>query len=192
MSSNIGQATTRLDNYVDRLDMQRRMGSRSLGGDIAHKAIELIQDRNLINRTSHGTVWVPNSETPSHWCPEGYKAWKEEHYGTGEPNGRIGQVLSKRSLYCRTTVDSKQVTLIYGTNKPSDRGTFGDVSEEDLEQDRKQTDVEQAYFAHTVQSKEQIVSPFYQLIDSHCAEIVELCPENLSESITDTNRASGY
>jgi hypothetical protein len=56
---------------------------------------------------------------------EGYELWKENHYGTGEPNSRTGQVLSKKSLHGRTKIEEKEITLVYGTNRPPDGAAFG-------------------------------------------------------------------
>jgi hypothetical protein len=191
-TSNIGDVTAWLDKFVDRFDMQRQIGPRSLGRDIAHKAVELIQDRSLQERTGHGTAWPPNSETPSKYQPEGYKGWKEKHYGTGDPNSRTGQMLSKESLYGRTKVEAKQVTMVYGTDTPPTRATFGTPTPNQLARDQKVTDTFKAYLAHTGQSKKKIVRPFYQLIDSDGPEVMEVARERLVEYINQTNRDNGY
>jgi hypothetical protein len=193
MSSNIGQVVAWLDKFVDSFDFKRPGNDQNLGRDIAHKAVELIQDRSLVDRTGFGTAWQPNSETPHPpWQPQGYRKWKEDNYGVGEPNSRTGQMLSKKSLFGRTAVDSKQVTMIYGTDTPPDRATFGNPTAKQFERDQKVTDCQKAYFAHTGQSKKKIVRPFYQLIDSDGAAIVELAQENLNDLIRDTNAANGY
>jgi hypothetical protein len=191
-TSNIANVVAWLDNWVDSFDFKRPGKDQSLGRDIAMKAVDLIQTRSLVDRTGFGTAWPPNSETPTKWHPQGYKNWKEEHYGTGEPNSRNGQMLSQQSMYGRTKIDSKLVTMIYSLNKPPDRATFGNPTAKQFAQDQKVTDTFKAYLAHTGQSKRNVVRPFYQLIDSDGAEIVELCRENLSEYITETNAANGY
>jgi hypothetical protein len=190
--SNIAEVQAWLSQWVDSFDMQRQIGPRSLGRDIAHNAVQIIQDRSLQERTGFGTAWPPNSETPTRWHPQGYKAWKEENYGTDAPNSRTGQMLSKESLYGRTTIEAKLVTLIYGTNQPPTRAAFGTPTEKQFEQDQKVTDTFKAYLAHTGQSKKNIVRPFYRLNEIDAPEIVEVCREHLVEYITDTNASRGY
>ena len=58
-------------------------------------------------------------------------------------------MLSQKSLYGRTTIDPKLITMIYGTNAPPDRTRNG-VPLSDA--DKAITDTEKAYYAHTGQS----------------------------------------
>jgi hypothetical protein len=192
MSSNIGQVVAWLDGFVDSFDFKRPGVDQSLGRDVMNLGAQRIRDRSLQDRTGFGTAWPPNSETPSHWAPQGYRKWKEDNYGTDEPNSRTGQMLSLLSMKGRSTVESKQVTMIYGTDTPPTRATFGNPDPKLLARDQKVTDVQKAYFAHTGQSKKKIVRPFYQLIDDDAEAIVELCQENLNDLIRDTNAANGY
>jgi hypothetical protein len=74
-------------------------------------------------------------------------------------------MLSKESLWGRTKIEPKQVTLTYGTDTPPIRATFGNPDPKLLARDQKVTDTFKAYLAHTGQSHKQIVRPFYQLID---------------------------
>jgi hypothetical protein len=190
--SNIAEVTTWLQGFVDSFDFKRPGVDQSLGRDVAMLAVHRISDRSLSDRTGFGTAWPPNSEKPSRWAPQGYRQWKEDNYGVGEPNSRTGQMLSQQSLYGRTQIESKEVKMIYGTDKPPDRATFGNPDPKLLARDQKVTDCQKAYFAHTGQSKKQIVRPFYQLIDDDAVAIVELCQENLNGLINDTNAANGY
>jgi hypothetical protein len=192
VSSNIAEVTAWLAAFVDSFDFKRPGIDQSLGRDVAMLAVDRIQTRSLVDRTGHGTAWMPNSETPSHWAPQGYRQWKEDNYGVGDPNSRTGQMLSQKSLYGRTKIESKQVTMTYGTDTPPDRATFGNPTAKQFAQDQKVTDVQKAHFAHTGQSKQKIVRPFYQLIDDDADKIVELCQENLNGLIRDTNAANGY
>jgi hypothetical protein len=191
--SNIAEVTKWLQDFADSFDFKRPGNDQNLGRDIVHLGAQRIRDRSLQDRTGFGTAWAPNSETPSHWAPEGYRAWKEKNYGTPEPNSRTGQMLSLLSMKGRSTVESKQVTMIYGIDKPPPTGpAFGNPGPKLLERDQKVTDVQKAYFAHTGQSKKKVVRPFYQLIDDDGKAIAELCQENLNDLIRETNAANGY
>ena len=116
--TNIAQVTAWLEQFADSFDFKRPGVDQSLGRDVRNLAAKRKHDRALVDRTGFGTAWPPNSETPSKWAPQGYRKWKEENYGVGEPNSRTGQMLSQLSMEGRSTVESKQVTMIYGTGKP--------------------------------------------------------------------------
>ena len=76
--------------------------------------------------------------------------WLGKQRITG-PTNRIAapaRCSSQKSLYGRTTIKSKHVTMIYGTNQPPDRAAFGSPTAKQFEQDQKVTDTEKAYFAH--------------------------------------------
>jgi hypothetical protein len=191
-SSNIGQVTAWLEGWVDSFNFARPGKDQSLGRDIAMKVVDRIQTRSLTDRKGAKDTWPPNSEKPSRWHPEGYRKWKDDNYGIGEPNSRTGQMLSQLSLYGRTRIDSKLITMIYGINQPPTRATFGDPGEKNFERDKKVTDTFKAYLAHTGQSRQQIKRPFYEVDESDGQAVMELCQENLAEYITDTNRANDY
>jgi hypothetical protein len=190
--TNISKVVAWLDQFVDGFDFTRPGKGQSLGRDVKSKAVQLIHDSSLIDRTGFGTAWQPNSEAPTKWHPQGYRRWKEENYGTDEPNSRTGQMLSKELLWGRTKNEAKQVTLTYDTDKPPSRATFGSPDPKLLARDQKVTDTFKAYLAHTGQSRKQIVRPFYQLIDEDGIAIADLCQENLNQYIRDTNAGNGY
>jgi len=190
--TNIAQITAFLEGFVDSFVFTRVGNDQSLGRDVMKLAAQRMRDRSLQDRTGFGTAWQPNSETPTRWQPEGYRAWKEKNYGTGDPNSRTGQMLSRLSMEGRSTVEAKQVTMIYGIDQPPTAAAFGSPDAKLLARDQKVTDVQKAYFAHTGQSKKKIVRPFYQLIDDDGKAIVELCQENLNGLIRETNQANGY
>jgi hypothetical protein len=191
-NSNSNEVVAWLEQFVAGFVFTRPGIEGSLGKDIIYKGAQCIADRSLTHRTGLGTAWPPNSETPNHWHEEGYRAWKKEHYGTGEPNSRTGQMLSQQSLRGRSTVEPHLVTMIYGTDTVPDRAVFGTPTENEFAQDQKVTDVQKAYFAHTGQSKQRIVRPFYALIDEDGAAIAELCQESLNDLIRETNTRNGY
>jgi hypothetical protein len=116
-SSNIEQVTAWLNTWVDGFDFRRVGKDQNLGRDIVNKVVQQIADRGLNERRGVDGPWPANKPK--------YMAWKEKNYGTGETNSRTGQMLSQKSLYGHTTIESKQVTMIYGTNQPPDQAAFG-------------------------------------------------------------------
>jgi hypothetical protein len=192
MNSTIAEVTAWLQDLADSFDFTRTGNDQSLGRDVMKLAAKRTHDRAFVNRTGFGTAWPPNSETPSRWAPEGYRAWKEKNYGTPEPNSRTGQMLSQLSMEGRSTIAPKQVTMIYGTDTPPTRATFGNPSPKLLARDQNVTDTFKASLAHTGQSRKRIVRPFYQLIDDNAEAIVALCQENLNGMIREENAKNGY
>lgn len=100
-------------------------------------------------------------------------------------------MLSPVSLYGRTTIEPKQVTMIYGTNTPPTRAAYGTPEPKLLERDQKVTDTFKAYLAHTGQSRQRIVRPFYQLDSGDGQAISELCQANLNDMIREENAKRG-
>lgn len=183
-ASNIADVISFLDGFVDSFNFTRPGNDQSLGRDIANKVVERIYDRSLDQRAGPGGPWDKNEPK--------YAKWKDKNYGVAEPNSRTGQMLSHQSLFGRTKIDPEQVTMIYGLDEPPVRATFGTPTEKQFEQDRKVTDVQKAYFAHTGQSKHRIKRPFYAVDESDGRAVVELCQENLNRLIVETNAGNGY
>jgi hypothetical protein len=190
-TSNIGQVTAWLNTWVDGFDFKRPGKDQSLGRDIAMKVVDQIQTRGLSERRGIGEQWPDNEPK--------YKAWKDANYGVSETNSRTGQMLSQKSLYGRTKIDSKEVTMIYGIDQPPDRAAFGSPPAALFARDQKVTDVQKASFAHASggrNSKGQFTGGgkrrFYEVDESDGQAVMELCQENLVGYITDTNRANGY
>lgn len=191
--TNISEITAWLEGFVDSFDFKRPGIDQNLGRDVVELAAQRMRDRSLDERTGFGTAWPPNSETPHPpWQPQGYRQWKLDNYGVDKPNSRTGQMLSQLSMKGRSTVESKQVTMIYGTDTPPTSASFGSPDPKLLARDQKVTDCQKAYFAHTGQSKKKIVRPFYQLIDDDAEAIVALCQENLNDLIREENAKNGY
>jgi hypothetical protein len=155
------------------------------------KGVEKIADRSLTERKGFGEEWPKNSDTPSKWHPEGYRLWKEKHYGVSEPNSRTGEMLSQQALYGRTRIEPRLITMIYGENQPPVRVVFGDPAEKYLARDQKVTDTFKAYLAHTGRSQKRICRPFYNLEEEDGRAISELCQQNLNEMIRESNAARG-
>ena len=191
-TSNIDNVVRFLDGFVDSFDFKRPGVDQSLGRDVAMKTVDRMQTRALQERRGVGVTWAPNSTKPIKGYPGGYKQWKETHYGVGEPNSRTGQMLSQRSMYGRTRIESKEITMIYGIDKPPDRAVFGTPGEDLFKQDEKVTDVQKAYFAHTGQSAKKITRPFYEVNEDDGKAVSELCQETWNDLIRETNAANGY
>jgi hypothetical protein len=190
--TNISKVVAWLDQFVDGFDFTRPGKDQSLGRDAKSKAAQLIHDRSLIDRTGFLTAWQPNSETPTKWHPQGYRQWKGENYGTGSPNNRTGQMLSKASMEGRSTVEAKQFTMIFSTDKSTDKARFGNPTAKQLARDQKVTDTCKAYLAHAGPSRKYIVRRFYQLVDSDGVAIADHCQENLNDLIREANLTNGY
>jgi hypothetical protein len=148
-----------------------------------------MQDSSVVDRTGFSTAWMRNSDTSSNSAPQGYRLWKDEHNRVSEPNGRTGQLLSNNNMYGRTKIDSREVTHNYGTGDAPDAAVFGGTV---TDADRKVADVQNAYFAHSGQSKKKVVRRFYQLIAEDGQNIAELCQPYLNDLIRETNGKSGY
>lgn len=172
-----------LDDFADAFDFTRPGAEGSLGKDVLKAGVECISTRAIDRNAGPDDVWQENEPK--------YAAWKAKRYNMSDdkPNVRTGQMLSEKSLTGRSTIEPKQVTMIYGVDAPPD-GTWTGAPL--TEQDKKITDVKKAYFAHTGQSVHHIKRPFYQLTETDGKEISELCQKNLNDMIRETNAANGY
>jgi hypothetical protein len=187
--SNIGDIMAWLAEFADGFNFTRVGADQSLGRDMANKVVERIIDRSLTDRRGINGEWDDNSTTPSKRYARGYKQYKEEEYRVDQPNVRTGQMLDQLSLYGRTTIDDKLITMKYGLDAvPSRTSTGVALKKADL----AITDVQKAYFAHTGQSHKKIKRPFYEVDESDGAAVVELAQENLNGYIMKTNADNGY
>lgn len=180
-TSNIGQVMGFLKGFVESFDFTRPGIDQSLGRDVKNKAVERIYKRSNDDKRSIDDDWEKNEKE--------YAKWKEEKYDVIDgPNERTGQMLSQKSIEGRSTIEPRQVTLIYGTNTPPDKCRNGG---EPSKEDKARTDVQKAYYAHTGQSIHKIKRKFYQLDESDGKAIVGLCQENLNDYIRDSNQQRG-
>ncbi len=129
-----------------------------------------------------GAEWDPNA-------PD-YAAWKEKRYDIVDlPNTRTGQMLSHMNLFGRTRVAADEVTMVYGLNEiPTRTKTGRDLTEAD----KKVTDTQKAYYAHTGQGPHGTIRPFYQVNEADGKAVSELCQENLNDMIREENAKNGY
>jgi hypothetical protein len=172
-----------LTDWVDHFDFTLSGAMGSLGRDIAMKVVDEIYQRSMKDRAGVTGIWLANEPK--------YAKWKLKNYGVDEPNSRTGQMLSQLSLYGRTRIEPKQITMIYGTNTPPVGGTFGTVRPELLVRDQKRTDTQKAYYAHTGQSKHKIKRPFYDVDQKIGTAVAELATNRLIEYVNATNHARG-
>jgi hypothetical protein len=116
-NSDMDQVAAFLRGFVDSFDFTRPGKEQSLGRDVAGRIVERIADRAVKERRGANSKWQPNSSTPSRSAPKGYRGWKADAYGVGEDaaNERTGQMLSPTSLYGRTRIEAKEITMVYGT-----------------------------------------------------------------------------
>jgi hypothetical protein len=180
-TSNIDQVVSWLENWVNSYDFTRPSKDQSLGRDIATKVVEGIERRSSDQNQGATTVWPPNAPT--------YAASKQKRYGWSHPNYRTGQMLSKASLFGRTTIAPQEVTMRYGTDTPpsGSAAPSGYISDHD----RYVTDTEKASFPHSGQSRRQVKRPFYELDDEITRQVLDVCRENLDSYIWETNQRNG-
>ena len=187
--TNIEDVNRWLAEFADGFNWTRVGEDQSLGRDMAMKIVERIIDRSLNDRRGIDGPWDDNSTTPSNRYPRGYKQYKEEEYRVDQPNVRTGQMLDQLSLYGRTTIEDKVITMKYGLDAvPSRTSTGVPLKKSDL----AITDVQKAYFAHTGQSHKKIKCPFYEVDESDGAAVVAIAQANLNGYITKTNADNGY
>ncbi len=184
-TSNIGDVISFLDGFIDGFNFLRVGHEQNLGRDVANRVVQGIYDRASDRRAGIGEPWDANEPK--------YAKWKEKYYGgVANPNVRTGQMLSHQSIMGRTKIEADQVTMIYGLGEPPVRAYFGTPTDKQLAQDKKVTDVQKAYFAHTGQSKHKIKRPFYEVNDEDSRQVAETYQENLNRMILETNAANGY
>ncbi len=182
-NSNIEQVTRWLEGWLDSFDFTRPGREQSLGRDVANKVVERIAERAVNDRKGAESEWDANTEEVA--------KQKAAHYGVGDhaPNERTGQMTSPTSLYGRTSIEAKQITMVYGTGQPPTRCATG---AELKESDKQRTDVEKAYYAHTGQSVHKIKRPFYEVNQDDAVAVVGLCQENLNGYIREEIAKRGY
>jgi hypothetical protein len=158
-TSKIGAVVSWFNDFVDWFDFKRPGVDGSLGKAVTMKAVDRIIALLSNDQAGVSGIWLANEPK--------YAAWKEKNCGVAKaPNVRTRQMLSQKSLYGRTKIESKEITMIYGTGDPPDRALAETPTEKQLKADKKVTDVQKAYFAHTGQSKHKIKRPFYELDES--------------------------
>jgi hypothetical protein len=189
-TSNIADVTRFLSNFIDSFDFLRVGIDQNLGRDVKMKVVKRIYDRSLDQRSGINGQWDKNEPA--------YKAWKEAKYGVDEPNTRTGQMLSQKSIEGRSTIEAKQVTMIYGTGDLPDKAAFVGALPVRTRGPKKgqpvddKTDIEKAYFAHTGQGPHGVKRPFYEVDASDGKAVVELIRENVNGAIREENAKNGY
>jgi hypothetical protein len=177
---NMGPLLHWFDQFLDSFEFTRPGRDQSLGRDIANELVDSIDGRNSQRVDPDGAAWPPNStkEPPK----GGYKGWKKRKYGLDdEPNVRTGQMVSRLSLYGRTKIEPKLVTLVYGIDAPPDSSAAptGYISNAD----KSTTDVRKAYYAHTGQGPHGTKRRFYEATNEDAVKLAELVQENLNDYI---------
>jgi hypothetical protein len=176
--SNIDDVMRDLEAWVKQFNFTRPGFQGSLGRDVAMAVVDGIADRSDRRRAGADAVWQEN-------VPK-YRKWKLRKYGIDEPNARTGQMLSQLSLYGRTTIEPELVLLTYGTDTATAGAVFGgEHTEKDLARDRKRTDTEKAYFAHTGQSIHKIKRPFYEMDEIISADVQKIVEESLADYLSE-------
>jgi hypothetical protein len=119
-TSNIGQVVAWLDGFVDSFDFTRPDNNQSLGRDTTMCIVQGMIERVQGEPPGGGgdDQWDENKSD--------YAKWKEKQYQVVKaPNTHTGQMLDQLSLYGRTTIEPKLITMIYGINKPPNKTKTG-------------------------------------------------------------------
>jgi hypothetical protein len=154
----------------------------TLGEDCAEDVAKAIRARGLSDQKGAVDDWPPNSDNPSRRFPQGYRAWKEEHYGTGLTNFRTsssdGSMLSVESLKGVPAVSPHQVTMNYGLGRTPSSSDTGYTCADDY----RRTDVEKAAYAVEQGRK------FYDLTDDTNEPVLQRLGEALHRHLEERNR----
>ena len=189
-SSNIGDVMEFLRDFVEGFDFTRPGRDQSLGRDLAHAQVDQIMTRSSKFQSPDGSQWTGNSTSPWRRYPQGYKQWKEEQYGWDDaPNYRTGQMLSQLSLFGRTRIEPRQITLIYGIEAAPTRSASPN-GHLNLETDGKVTDVQKATWAHGGE-KGKPARPFYGVGDGDAEALCAVAREALHEYIRSSPYSQG-
>jgi hypothetical protein len=157
------------DVYADFVAAVASFGFRSsLEGKVLGEVI-VEETAHGISERSRDTRSAPSSGRWDENAPK-YRKRKVRRYGVGEPNTRTGQMLSALSVKGEYTIADREITIVYGINKPPANG---------FDEDKKRTDREKAHFAHTGQSEKKILRPFFELDEEHCDATLKRCEESL-------------
>ncbi|MHB8359796.1 MAG: hypothetical protein ACYDCP_09925 [Thermoplasmataceae archaeon] len=185
--SNIGAVVEWLRDFVEGFDFTRPGKDQSLGRDLANQQVRQIMIRSSQFLDPMEEEWAGNSRKSSPWLPGGYKEWKEATYEWDDaPNYRTGQMLSQLSLFGRTTIEPRLITLRYGIDAPPDRSTSPNGFF-DRETDGKVTDLQKAEWAHT-QTPDKPARRFYDFGAGDAEALADVARESLHAYI----RASPY
>jgi hypothetical protein len=162
---------------VDSFDFNLPGIEGSLGRDVMMAVVEGIMRRSEDEKKGAEVDWPKNTD--------GVAKRKEKRYLlTDAPNEQTGQMLSQKSLIGQTTIEPELVTMIYGVNTPPDKTKTGVKL---APADERVTDVEKAYYAHTGQSKQKILRPFYELDDTIATDVIKIVGDALNDHVREAN-----
>ena len=174
--SNLDDVLDRVERLIDGYGFLLSKGDRDLGRDCIKIVAQDISERAMVGEGSEGQ-WAANSDEPE---GKGYASYKERVYDViDQPNVRTGDMLSKRAL-SNGTVSNEAVEMAYGTGDVARAGVAGRTVKE---ADKKLTDREKAYYAHTGQGPHGTTRPFYALSEDAVVTIRETCQERLNQYV---------
>jgi hypothetical protein len=175
--SNLDDVIDRVERLIDGYGFLLSVGERLLGRECIKIVANDIQARAAHGEGSEGE-WAPNSDVPE---GKGYKIYKERVYDVVDaPNVRTGDMLSARAL-SNGTVSNEAVEMAYGTGDVPREGRGRTVKEAD----KKLTDRQKAYYAHTGQGPHGTTRRFYALSEDAVAGIRDACQERLNQYVRD-------
>jgi hypothetical protein len=171
--SNLDDVIDRVERLIDGYGFLLSVEDKALGRTCIKIVANDIQERAAHGEGSEGE-WDKNA-------PD-YTKMKERVYGVVEqPNVRTGDMLSGRAL-SNGTVSNEAVEMVYGTGDVASEGRTGRTVKE---ADKKLTDREKAYYAHTGQGPHGTTRPFYALSEDAVVAIRDTCQERLNQYVRD-------
>jgi hypothetical protein len=179
-NSNINDIVRFLGKFVDAFYFKRPGIECNVGRDLLKAGVESISRRASDEQAGADGIWLANEPK--------YAKSKATRYNISEnePNVRTGQMLSEKSFTGRSTVESREVTMIYETGEaPS--ATLSAAQPVYARGPKKgqpidtATDLEKAYYTHTGQSKHKIMRSF---VSSRRATVKKFRPYARRTSVT--------
>ena len=172
-----------LQAFADGFDFTRPGVDQNLGRDMANVQVARMMDRSQKFEAPDGSYWLGNSDRPSIWMPEGYKAWKSFIYGWkgDSPNYKTGQMLSKTSMGGGTTITPQEVLIKYGTGLAPTK-SYSPSGFFNPDTDGVVTDVEKAEWAH-MEGPHRPARPFFGVGEGDPEALVDCAQDNMNDYI---------
>ena len=185
--ADIIQVCAWLQNFADSFDFTRIGIDQNLGRDMKNVQVQRILDRCTQFEAPDGSIWLGNSDIPSVWYPQGYKQWKEDHYGWkgDSPNYRTGQMLSKLSMGAASTITAKEIKIAYGTGQAPSR-SYSPSGYFEQNTDGMVTDIQKAEWAH-MDGPHRPARPFFGVGAGDAEALVKCAQDNLDDYIRSTH-----
>ena len=185
---NFDEVNRWLQDWAATVNFNLAGAGEGLGLDIVHAVAEGIAARAAVCQDADGNPWAPNSTKPNPRMPQGYAAWKEEHYGwVDQPGYRTGQAWSLVNLIGTTTISTDEIIMRGGLDEPPTRSAAqtGLLSEADT----KVTGLQKLTWLHEA-TADRPARPGYALADSDVTQVIAICEDYVSAHVVGTNNGT--